>query len=141
MDNQELIVEEFTDQEIAEGCADSEVVEEVNEEEVLESLREYLPKLNSGLNYILEKYRNSQNEQADLAMVDATEGLKWVVDVMQIIYPDEMHMDELNETFGTLVEALENKDTSTIADVIEYELFDLVKIWSNICNSGPDIHK
>ncbi len=135
-----LIREEFSDRAVSEGIADEAPSEDVNEEEVIESLREYLPKLHNGLAYILDKYRTGHVEQADSAMPDAIEGLKWVVDVMEIIYPEEMHMESLNETFGSLLDAMENKDVGTIADVIEFEIFDLVKIWSNICNSGPNIH-
>ncbi len=97
--------------------------------EVLESLKDYLPKLYSGLEYIQEKCHNNQVEQVDAALIDALEGIKWVIDVMVVLHPEAINYGQVNEVLTNLLDAMENNDKGTLGDVIEYELLDMVKEW------------
>ncbi|OOO00319.1 MAG: hypothetical protein ATN35_07925 [Epulopiscium sp. Nele67-Bin004] len=111
---------------------------QITEQEIkdtVESLRDYLPKLHDGLLYIVEKYRGGQNGEAHKSLVDATEGINWVIDVISILFPDKIDFPSVNAVLRNLVDGIENQDTQNIADVIEHEVLELVVNWQQIFNA------
>ncbi len=97
--------------------------------ETIESLVNYLPKLYDGMRWIGEKFREGRHQQVRKQLFDAVEGLNWSIDVISILFPDKINFVVVNEALRNLIEGIENQDVSNVADVIEYEILDIISTW------------
>ncbi|OON94507.1 MAG: hypothetical protein ATN31_03240 [Candidatus Epulonipiscioides saccharophilum] len=99
--------------------------------ELKEELQVYLPRLEKGLISILNKLKNGQEGPAFDLLTDAIEGLSWTITSLDIINSTIVDSDEFQETLETMLDAMENRDIDTIADVIEFELLDVINDWAD----------
>ncbi|OOB79330.1 MAG: hypothetical protein BEN19_07885 [Epulopiscium sp. Nuni2H_MBin003] len=111
---------------------DKQAILEEKKEEAIESLKEYLPNLENGLIYILNQFHSKDYAGANKTIIEALEGIKWVLDIMIVTNPQDLDAENINDILNAFIDAMENDDKETIVDIIEYELIDLVKEWNNI---------
>lgn len=93
--------------------------------EVLETCFEYMNKLNAGILTTAQDFQNGNYYEALEQTVQITEGLEWVIKVINLnkeLYDEELQNQELNEKLNEALEALENQDYILIGDLFEYEI-------------------
>ncbi len=100
------------------------------DQEILESIREYLPKLISGIESAVDSLRSQEIRKALEIFPLIMEGLDWVIKAFYNIseYIDNSVLDKsrLVDLTKELLEALENEDYVLLADMFEYEVLEIL---------------
>lgn len=95
--------------------------------DILESTIEYINRLEIELPKRVEKFRQDKIESNDyVELEELIEGIQWIANVVKIT--EEYHsliLTEMNQILMEFLDGLEMKDTTLIADILEYELMDL----------------
>lgn len=94
--------------------------------EVLESTIEYINRLEIEIPKRIDKFRQNELKSNDyIELEELIEGIQWIANVVKIT--EEHHslaIAEINEILMEFLDGLEMKDTTLIADILEYELMD-----------------
>ncbi len=107
--------------------------------EIFESLKEYLTRFLNGLNDIVKWLHQGEDLKALGNMLYVVEGLEWISEVMiltKTVHGIDIELNKINLTLLELNEALLDKDTIFIADILEYEIKPLIQEWNNMINSS-----
>ena len=96
-----------------------------NNNELLNDIKSYIIKVNDRLENIIDDIR-IENKLDELA--DFIEGLLYCVRGLILINVD-IDIDEINinNKIEEILEALENQDYNLIADILEYEVLEIVE--------------
>ena len=103
--------------------------------EALNELNSYLARLNKGINDAVEYFRSEKEDEGIKLLIQIIEGLQWSMEVVfktkPILEEYGINLDEgqLKELFKELISGLENKDYILIADLLEYEILELIRSW------------
>lgn len=105
--------------------------------ETLQSLYDYLIKLVSGIESLVEDLRTQREEKVSRILPQIIEGLKWSIEVIDysrnvlekhnFVIEDE----KIKDVFGELSEAVNNNDDVLLCDIFEYEILDILKQWKS----------
>ncbi|WP_432407099.1 hypothetical protein [Wukongibacter sp. M2B1] len=110
-------------------------MENTTSNEALESLYEYSFKLIEAINKTVDHIRSQQTEKTINILPKIIEGLQWCIEVLHytkdIFANHGIMLDEeqIKETFGELLDAMEYDDTVLLSDIFEYEVVDILKGW------------
>lgn len=95
--------------------------------DILESTIEYINRLEIELPKRVDKFRQNTIESNDyIELEQLIEGIQWIINVVKLT--EKYHSIKMIEINGILIEfldGLEMKDTTLIADILEYELIDI----------------
>lgn len=100
--------------------------------ETLESAYDYIRRLCQGIEENIELYRSGRETEANEMFIQVVDGFTWVVDALALTrdaQADAIDFSNTKEICGEMIEALENKDTVLIADMLEYEVLPLLDNW------------
>lgn len=103
--------------------------------EALKSANEYIERLLDGMRQCAEFFRMGELEDANKNILLIIDGLEWVMDVItltQDVREKAIEVIQIKEILDEIVEAMENQDTTLIADLLEYEVVENVKLWKNM---------
>jgi lipopolysaccharide biosynthesis regulator YciM len=98
--------------------------------EVLETCFDYMNKLNAGILTAAQYFQNGNYYEALDLTVQITEGLQWVIQVINLnkeLYNEESQIEELNEKLNEALEAFQNQDYILIGDLFEYEISPIIE--------------
>lgn len=104
--------------------------------ESLTELVNYLVHLEKGTNDTISKIRNNELAEANQKLILIFEGLQWAVDVLRytkhLFEQKEIIIEEqkLLEIIAELDHAIKNDDYLLTADILEYEISELINRWS-----------
>lgn len=100
--------------------------------EILKEANRYILKVNNGVEIAITYFRNNELNKGYKLIGEITEGLQWLYDVVrltQCAQVDKMDATILKETCAEMIEAIENKDSDLLADLLEFEVLERIKIW------------
>lgn len=100
--------------------------------EVLNSVYEYIKPLYSGIGNIVLDIREQQYDNVDMLMIQIIDGLRWVVDALYLtkdIHLQEIEIEDIKEHLRELVDAMEQNDKVSLADIFEFEVMNVLEEW------------
>lgn len=100
--------------------------------EALRDALEYTKKLYLGIEKAIELLRQKDTQAGYQLVVQITEGLGWLGDVLRLtqdIQIQKIDSFEINQLLQDMVEAMENEDIGLLADLMEFELLEQLKKW------------
>lgn len=103
-------------------------------EETIFSLKDYLYKLENGINNCINFLRESNETEGLKYMSYIIEGLNWCIEVINLTADSNLNNIELEgieELLQEIIDAMENKDYMLLADIFEYEVNPLIKKWQS----------
>ena len=106
--------------------------------EALQTANEYMEKLVDGMNQCIQFYRVGDIGSANHYLLLIIDGLEWLLDVIRLtqdIRKKPIDIESFRQILTEIVEALENSDTTLIADLLEYEVLEQVVSWQEIIGS------
>ncbi|MEE1131344.1 MAG: hypothetical protein UHX00_06975 [Caryophanon sp.] len=96
--------------------------------ETVESYNTYLIKLPKGCQQIAEMFRIDQIQEALKEIKNFTEGIIWMTDASSLLKANDVSIDfkleEMQDFFNEINDALTIQDYNLVADLFEYELVD-----------------
>lgn len=107
--------------------------------ESLEQANEYLPILKDGILETVNLLRNNELLKADKKYQQILDGLEWYIDIISKIISlvEEEHnrgselVNSLNDKLSEIIIAYEKDDMLLIADLLEYEILDIIETFIN----------
>lgn len=103
--------------------------------ETLEEMKNYIPKVLDAITGMVRNFQ-TDNEQDGIKVFDPfTEGIQWILEALSLTkdLQQELVMDiditEINNTLKEMLEGWENGDYILISDLLEYEIYPLLKKW------------
>lgn len=110
--------------------------------ELQQSLNEYLERALPVMENLSDQFYQGESEQVWIDFADLTDGLQWIINAVQTLSQfvgDEVKTyyssvsEKIESVLQELLEALEVKDTVTIADMIQYEIVEtLAELKQNV---------
>lgn len=110
--------------------------------ELQQSLNEYLERALPVIENLSDQFYQGESEQVWIDFADLTDGLQWIISAVQTLsrfVGDEVKTyyssvsEKIESVLQELLEALEVKDTVTIADMIQYEIVEtLAELKQNV---------
>lgn len=101
--------------------------------ETIESLRDYIPKLISAGQELVNNLQSGNEAKAFSAMPQIIEGLEWAFQAVEGIKKlgkaREIELTDVNSKFNEVINALEVKDYVLLADLFEYEIIPILENW------------
>lgn len=101
-------------------------------QETIQSYNDYLKTLNEGIFPLAEQFRDGQIDGALSTVVHLVEGLEWMVSVnkklSELNITNEIDANKINEIMSSVADAIALKDYYLSADLLEYELLEIVKM-------------
>lgn len=103
--------------------------------EILQSFVDYEDRLSKGAMEASNELRKEENVVNVDILLECLEGLKWCVDVLKntksYLNSKNIQIDEnkLVEIIRELFEAFQNNDNVLIADLLEYEVTEILEAW------------
>ncbi|KAB2953628.1 hypothetical protein F9B85_03130 [Heliorestis acidaminivorans] len=102
-------------------------------QETLGTIIEYIPKLISATDQIVEKLQSEKQQEAFAILVQYIEGLQWVVkaltEIQNLGHELNIDTDEVNTFLLEIEEGLKIGDYVMLNDLIEYEISPLLSDW------------
>lgn len=98
-----------------------------NNQEVLEDIKNYIENTNNILEDLIEDIRENNNIEN---LPNLMEGLLYCsrgLELTKELHTVEVDEQFLKEKFEEILEAIENQDFNLIADIIDYEILELVE--------------
>lgn len=93
--------------------------------------RKLIPAVEKAVNY----FRTQREDQGFKLLSSMMEGLQWTIEVVfrtqELLQGYDVEVDEkkVNKVLQDLLEATENQDTVSLADILEYEILESLKYW------------
>lgn len=100
--------------------------------EVLQAAYEYIEKLIDGINTCVNFYRVGDLGNAHQYILLIIDGLEWVINVIvgtQDVRKEVIEISNITDILNEIVEAMQNNDTTLIADLLEYEVLEQISKW------------
>lgn len=110
-----------------------------NKIEVLKTASEYIVNLKISISKTAECLKSIQYEKGMAMIEPITEGLIWLLMVVQNtrdVQKGEISIEEINEKLNEIVEAMQNEDDILVADLFEYELLPIIENIENVINKS-----
>lgn len=107
--------------------------------DLLNSLVSYLPKLDRGLDRMLDNFQQGEKEEGLELLSQFTEGLLWVHEALnaientQEVNPGVFKLDNSSVLYNELNKALENEDFVLISDILRYEIKEELQVYYGTC--------
>ncbi|SHJ66592.1 hypothetical protein [Paramaledivibacter caminithermalis] len=104
--------------------------------EILKSFIDYGDKLSKGVINASNELRKEENTINTDILLQCLDGLQWCVDVLKntkgYLSSKDIRIDEnrLADIIRELFEAFQNNDNVLIADLLEYEVTEILEEWS-----------
>lgn len=98
--------------------------------EALQTANEYLDKLKSGINKVINLIEEDNEGKACNYLSDITEGIDWISQVITLtadIQKEKIELGDINEKLTEAVEALENEDYNLLGDIFKYEILPILE--------------
>ena len=119
--------------------------------ETIETAVEYIGNLLDSMEKISSDIQIGREDKALSVCSELIDGFKWILDALTLTKPAQEEYGEiidtspLNELFGQMIEAFENKDYVLISDILGYEIKPVLEGWylklHIIVNSTRDGHE
>jgi len=104
--------------------------------ESIASYNSYLKNLPKGCQYIANKLREDQIQEALISIKDFAEGVKWMSDASVLFSKNEVQVyfdiDTVYKFLNEINEGLEIQDYNLVADLFEYEFVGFFEKFSTI---------
>ena len=100
---------------------------EYNVNEILESGIEYIDRLKIELPLRINNYRKGNMETLNFDDLNfLIEGIEWLITVIEKInFNKDNEKINFNSVLRELLKAIQDKDSTLIADILEYEILDI----------------
>lgn len=110
----------------------------INDEifEALQTVHSYILKLKGATEDIVEDYRSQSFTMVSL-LSELIEGINWTIQAISSIhnisseYEIDFDIEKLTGNISELLEAMENDDDILLADILEYEILEILDKWEN----------
>lgn len=102
--------------------------------EVLVTTVDYIDKLVDGIEKCTNFYRTGDLGSANDYIMLIINGLEWVINVINLTQNTRtvaIDTASIKEHLLEIVEAMENSDTTLIADLLEYEIMECLQDWQS----------
>lgn len=104
-----------------------------NEKELAKTIAEFITNINDRIFNISNKYREENLFEADrvVNLFDDLSNLAEGISVVEKSYAS-IRLSELQDILASMTGSLEKRDYSLFADLIQYELADLLTYWKDV---------
>lgn len=95
----------------------------------LQTADEYLVRLKSGVNDVVDLINDDKNEEACELIPLISEGLDWLIKVIILTkesQKDEILISDSSEHLNEIVEGLDSKDYMLVGDLFNYEILPIL---------------
>ncbi|MGE7695957.1 hypothetical protein ACQKNC_17925 [Lysinibacillus sp. NPDC094177] len=107
--------------------------------ETMESYDSYIDKLGPGTEIIINQIQNEEYQEAKQNLLNLLEGLMWLVEVNNMLselnYFSSLDNNKINSLSEDMLEAMEQNDFNLCADILQYEVKDLVNTLRKYSNN------
>jgi hypothetical protein len=103
--------------------------------ETLEEMKNYIPKVLEAINGMVRNFQTDNEQDGIKVFGPFTEGIQWILEALSLTkdLQQESGMDiditDINNTLKEMLEGWENGDYILISDLLEYEIYPLLKKW------------
>lgn len=104
--------------------------------EVKDTINEFITNINTRIDDISSRYKMEGNldDKRLINLLDDLQALAEGIDVIKEYYSN-IDLLEFREKLDMMERALEDKDISLFADIMQFELRDLLKYWKECLNN------
>ena len=98
--------------------------------DAFESAIDYMDRVYKELPSMIEEYKSKNIVEASDKMMDLSDGLNWIYDVIRLTSDfNTLNSSDMMEFYAEMTDALENKEYDLLADMLQYELMPIIKNW------------
>lgn len=92
--------------------------------DIFATLMEYIETVDDNIENLSKNFRNNKIEVASEEFLQLVDGLEWIEQVLSLTLGRKS--SPLNEVYRNFVQAFEDRDYISIADLLEYELMPVL---------------
>lgn len=111
--------------------------------ELLDTTYEYLGRLIEGVESCVDFFQSSREDRGYSLIIEIIDGLTWTIDAIRLtasLHRQELNVDLLKERCIELMNGLENQDSIVLADVLQYEILELLIQWKETIKDALNEH-
>lgn len=111
--------------------------------DTLNTLSEYLVRLDSGIRKAVDSFRSQREGEGLELLMQIIEGVDWCVQVItrtEYLFKNngiDIYNSNINDKLKDLENSLKNEDYVFAADLLEYEMIDVIVNWQDALRRLP----